>query len=315
MTRELFVTTYERDAWKERCESRGQTLKTVTRELYATQLPHAACGSRCTAVDAITADRDEAEARTDRLRAELRDRAEAHQSHVEQDPISLADFIDLQGERDAALTEVERLRGLNDVLRMRIDNALADEYEARQQLDCSREVSPERYGAKADGVTDDTGAIQAAADIAKLMNERDEAIAQAERLTTCVQMCCDGSSEDDPATLCARRVSELLARAEFAERELSLAFDLPPTIGPCEGEAARIVRELRERAEKAERLRTELAEQTKLSMTTEAALRTERILRANEMSRHRGEMARVRAENDVLRSDIVKCDGCPWETR
>jgi hypothetical protein len=57
-----------------------------------------------------------------------------------------------------------------------------------------------------------------------------------DRLTSLIQVCCDGSSEDDPAELCARRVQSLiderdaaLARAEAAERLcMDLADDMPP---------------------------------------------------------------------------------------
>lgn len=64
----------------------------------------------------------------------------------------------------------------------------------------------------------------------------------------------------------------------------------------------------------AERLRAELAEQTTLAHTMEAELRTERIMRANDANRHRGEVARIRAAA-AQRVDLARCEGCPWETR
>ena len=42
-----------------------------------------------------------------------------------------------------------------------------------------------------------------------------------------------------------RQLAEWRSRAEYAERELSAALDLPPSIGPAEGEAKRIVETLR----------------------------------------------------------------------
>ncbi len=63
-------------------------------------------------------------------------------------------------------------------------------------------------------------------------------------------------------------------RVEFAESELSAAFGLPPTIGPIAGEAARIVGELRERAELAEQERDEaVAALTKVLKDAEPAAR------------------------------------------
>lgn len=63
--------------------------------------------------------------------------------------------------------------------------------------------------------------------IERVSAERDAAIGRAEkaerdlaRLTSLIQMCCDGSSEDDPAVLCARRVSELIAQRDEAELQL-----------------------------------------------------------------------------------------------
>ncbi len=53
----------------------------------------------------------------------------------------------------------------------------------------------------------------------ELRAELDAIIASLRQLTTSIQMCCDGSSDDKPEVLCARRVDALLERAEKAERE------------------------------------------------------------------------------------------------
>lgn len=73
--------------------------------------------------------------------------------------------------------------------------------------------------------------------IGELKSARDEAVARAAkaerdlaRLTSLVQMCCDGSNEDDPAVLCARRVSELIAQRDEAETVLLLIWDSDPYV-------------------------------------------------------------------------------------
>jgi DNA repair exonuclease SbcCD ATPase subunit len=48
-----------------------------------------------------------------------------------------------------------------------------------------------------------------------------------------------------------RQLGEWRSRAEYAERELSAALDLPPSIGPAEGEAKRIVETLRRERDEA----------------------------------------------------------------
>lgn len=48
-----------------------------------------------------------------------------------------------------------------------------------------------------------------------------------------------------------RQLAEWRSRAEYAERELSAALDLPPSIGPAEGEAKRIVETLRRERDEA----------------------------------------------------------------
>jgi hypothetical protein len=71
--------------------------------------------------------------------------------------------------------------------------------------------------------------------IGELVRARDEAVDRAEkaerdlaRLTSLVQMCCDGSSEDDPAVLCARRVSDLIAQRDEAELQLLFIWKAEP---------------------------------------------------------------------------------------
>ena len=48
-----------------------------------------------------------------------------------------------------------------------------------------------------------------------------------------------------------RQLAEWRSRAEYAERELSAALDLPPSVGPTEGEAKRIVETLRRERDEA----------------------------------------------------------------
>jgi hypothetical protein len=48
-----------------------------------------------------------------------------------------------------------------------------------------------------------------------------------------------------------RQLDEWRSRAEYAERELSAALDLPPSVGPTEGEAKRIVETLRRERDEA----------------------------------------------------------------
>jgi uncharacterized coiled-coil DUF342 family protein len=90
-----------------------------------------------------------------------------------------------------------------------------------------------------------------------------------------------------------RQLDEWRSRAEYAERELSAAFDLPPSVGPTEGEAKRIVETLRRERDEArvELKKTEDDFQSVFDSRDEVIREREQYLEAR--NQHWGDLSRI----------------------